>query len=439
MNKPVIGEKLTVREKVSFSLINIGNIPVMTLIGSFLLIFYTDVVGLNPAAVATLFLITRIFDGINDPIMGYLIDHLPQTRMGRFRPYLMIGTVFCSLNFLLLWFGPVLFTGAKLFIAYISYILIGVTFDLMDIPLNSLLPVITDNDSQRNTLSIIKGLSYQLGFTVITFIAPLILANASTQLRGYGVLVVGAVIIIITLSMTGVLGIKERVKPAGHKPRYQVRDALKIISIRPLMVYFIAKFITNVGRAVGGALHVYYFTYILNHNLQAMSINSLFLLAGSIPGMMMLKLFCRKFEKKHVFIMTMLLGAAGTLLRFVNLTSPAVIYISAVITSFAQGISLTLSYSILADNVDFVYHKLGIRAEATINSIQSFIAKAGSAIGGAIPGYVLALTGYIPLETQNHATLVGIIVMSLAVPVVFSLISAIVFGLGYKQKRSEAV
>nr|MDO8110289.1 MFS transporter [Candidatus Sigynarchaeota archaeon] len=137
------------KEKLAYFSVNVGNIPIMTLIGGFLLIFYVDVVGLDPAAVATLFLITRVLDGLNDPIMGYIIDHLPNTKWGRFRPYIVLGTIICGLNYLLLWLGPSLAAFNKLVIAYISYILIGITFDLMDVPLNSLIPVMSTSEKER--------------------------------------------------------------------------------------------------------------------------------------------------------------------------------------------------------------------------------------------------------------------------------------------------
>lgn len=144
-----ISQKVSGIEKISYVLANLGNIPIQALIGSYLLIFYTNVCGLNPAACATLFLVARILDGINDPLVGFCIDHVPNTKMGHFRPTLMVGTVLCSANFALLWFGPMMATSGKLVIAYISYLLIGVLFPVMDISLNSMLPVMTTDMKER--------------------------------------------------------------------------------------------------------------------------------------------------------------------------------------------------------------------------------------------------------------------------------------------------
>ena len=84
-------EKIKIQEKLSYALLNLGNIPIQSMMGSYLLIFYTNVVGLNPAACATLFLIARVFDGINDPFVGFFVDHLPTTKWGHFRPPLVMG------------------------------------------------------------------------------------------------------------------------------------------------------------------------------------------------------------------------------------------------------------------------------------------------------------------------------------------------------------
>lgn len=127
-NGTIMNDKVTLKEKVSYAMVNLGNIPIQTILGSYLLIFYTNVVGLSPASCATLFLIARIMDGLNDPFVGFAIDHMPTTKYGHFRPTLIIGTVLCSLNFLLLWFGPMMAASGKLVTAYVTYLLIGVLF-----------------------------------------------------------------------------------------------------------------------------------------------------------------------------------------------------------------------------------------------------------------------------------------------------------------------
>ena len=91
-------DKIKFKEKLAYATVNFGNIPLMTIINGYLLIFYTNICGLSPAACATLFLIARILDGLNDPLVGFVLDHLPNTKYGHFRPSLIVGTILCSAN-----------------------------------------------------------------------------------------------------------------------------------------------------------------------------------------------------------------------------------------------------------------------------------------------------------------------------------------------------
>ncbi len=96
-------------EKFGFALTNLGNIPIMTLLNTYLLIFYTDVIGISPAVVGILFLCSRLLDGVSDPVLGFLIDRFPNTKFGKYKPILILGTIICCLNYLLVWFSPLLF------------------------------------------------------------------------------------------------------------------------------------------------------------------------------------------------------------------------------------------------------------------------------------------------------------------------------------------
>ena len=165
-----MSDKVTLKEKISYALVNLGNIPIQTILGSYLQIFYTNIVGLSPASCATLFLIARVLDGLNDPFVGFAIDHIPTTKHGHFRPTLVVGSILCALNFLLLWFGPLMATSGKLAIAYVSYLLIGVLFPVMDISLNSMLPVMTTDMEERNMLSSLKGVVYMVGMFGLSFL-----------------------------------------------------------------------------------------------------------------------------------------------------------------------------------------------------------------------------------------------------------------------------
>jgi GPH family glycoside/pentoside/hexuronide:cation symporter/glucuronide carrier protein len=433
-------DRIKLGEKISFGIVNIGNIPIQTLLNGFLMIFYTDIVGLNPAAVATMFLVMRVFDGFNDPVMGFVIDHLPRTKMGRFRSYLLFGTIICCINFILVWFGPVWSPVGKLGIAYVTYLLLGVTFDIMDIPLNSMIPCMTDVDKERNTLSVIKGICYMAGMTLFNMAAPLFLAHAITPLRGYYALIFSGVAVVAVLTIIGVFGIKERVEPVNADEKYKFKDLAPIILCAPVMVNLVTQIISATAMIQRGASNMYFVTYVLDKRMDVLSLMSLLSMAGMLPCMAVTGLLGNRFGKKPVYVIGLIISGIIPLFRLFSITNIPLIYITSILAGIGGGLTMTLAYGIQADNVDFVEYTRKQRAEGAIASVNSFVIKAGMGIGGAIPGYVLAATGYVANQTQTDAAKTGIILNAILIPSLITLVAALVFGLGYgitKEKLAE--
>jgi len=292
-------DKIKFKEKLAYATVNFGNIPIMTIINGYLLIFYTNICGLSPAACATLFLIARILDGLNDPLVGFVIDHLPNTKFGHFRPTLIVGTILCSANFLLLWFGPMMAPSGKLAIAYVSYILLGVLFPVMDISLNSLLPVMTEDMNERNSLSSVKGLAYVVGALVVSVAAPLILGDTSNK-DGYIKLILITVAVIFFCSIIGTLGVKERIKPQKEKS-YTIKQLFQILSQKPVYITFLVVLLYTIGNNIVSAVNTYYYTYVLG-NLSWAAILTLVMCVTIFPATMIVTKFIAKYGKKKIMI-----------------------------------------------------------------------------------------------------------------------------------------
>ena len=427
-------QKVGVGEKISYFLANIGNIPLMTLLSTFFLIFYTDVVGLNAGALATLFLISKVVDGISDPLMGFLLDKFPVTKMGKFRPMLMLGTVICVINYILLWFGAVWSPVGKYAIVYITYILLGWTFDIMDISLNSLLPVMTTDNKERNQLSLIKAIGYTIGGMGLSVVGPIIVASGT--LESYYVLIFGAMAVTLVCSIVGALGVKERVAFEGtEEERYKIRDLFKFLFTKPVIVTFLASLLYFVGYQGAAGAGTYYFTYIMG-DLSLMAGVSGVSMIGMVPGMIVAPLVANKVGKKKVFAAGIFICAIGPALRLFAPTSLAMAYVGTLVASLGAGFIMPLTYGVQADNTLYVQYTTGKHAEAAIASLSSFITKVGQGIAGAFPGYVLAACGYINGAAEQPASVhTGIIVCVLVVPVVLGIIGGIVFAFGYKLEK----
>jgi GPH family glycoside/pentoside/hexuronide:cation symporter/glucuronide carrier protein len=419
------------REKAAFFLANFSNIPVMSLIGSYLLIFYTDVVGLDPGAVATLFLLSRVLDGVNDPLMGYVVDHLPRRPTGRFRPFLALGAVVCSLNFLLLWLGPALMPVGKLVIAYASYVLIGITFDLMDIPLNSLIPAMTDDAGERNSLSAIKGFAYLSCSMLVVIGAPIVISAVKVPFTAYLILVLVATAIVAVGSTIGAAGVRERVAPADPDRKYPFRKVFPMLLLAPVLVTFVAVFVYSVGSTMMNAMLVYFAKYVLDNRIDVLSLAGAASFVGMLIALALSPRIATRFGKRIAFGCGVLLFGIGLLLRLFSVTSIPWLYVCAFVIGLGIGLSMSLQYGVQADNVDFVDWKMGIRAEGALASFLSFVAKAASGFGGAIPGYLLASAGYIANQAQTQTAKDAIILGSTVAPALLGLIGGALFLAAY--------
>jgi len=406
------------------------------LASTFLLIFYTDVVHLDPAAVATLFLISRIVDACYDPVMGYILDHMPRTKMGKFRPLLLIGVVLCCLNYMVLWFGPVWATDGKLLIAFISYLLLGATYDLMDISKNSMLPVMTSNMKERSTLGTLGALGAILGGTVLAIAAPLILAAGKSSLQSYYTLIFLAIGFVAVLSIWGVLGTKERVFQGGEEIKYSFRDFLRILSQRPVLMTFVFGLLFSMGFYGSQAVGAYFFTYVMK-DLALLGAVSLVQVVGLLPGLFLSVTLSMRLGKKRALIYAILLLVVITLLRLIAPTSVALVYISTLVGGFVLGLFTPILLVMGADNIDYVEYKMNFRSEAAVQSSMSFVSKVANGLGAAIPGYVLGLTGYIAnSQQQPDSTITGIILCVTVLPVVLYLAATVVLGFGYNVDKN---
>lgn len=431
-------DKIKMREKLSFAMANFGNIPIMTLINGYLLIFYTNICGLSPAACATLFLIARFLDAINDPLVGFIIDHLPTRKMGHFRPTLILGTILCSVNFLLLWFGPMLSTSGKLAIAYVSYILLGVLFPVMDISLNSLLPVMTEDMKERNSLSSIKGLAYVIGALVIGVAAPLILGDTSNK-QGYINLVLIMTAVIFFFSIIGTMGVKERVKPQMENS-YSVKELFKILSQKPVYITFLAVLLYSIGSNIVNAANTYFYTYIFE-DLTLASIITLITCVAVFPATMVIGNLIGRFGKKKMYAIGLALAGLAPIIRLLDVRSIPLLIVSVLIAGIGAGFAAPLNYGIQADNTDYIEVSMGIRAEGAVASLSSFVSKCAMGIGGAIPGYLLQLAGFDSKAAIQNDDVINVIVLCvLILPAIVNVVAIVIFSKGYpitKEKLNE--
>jgi GPH family glycoside/pentoside/hexuronide:cation symporter/glucuronide carrier protein len=171
-----------------------------------------------------------------------------------------------------------------------------------------------------------------------------------------------------------------------------------------------------------------------------MSRSFLFSLVGMLPVMMIVPFLANRFGKRPVYVTGLAISAVFPLLRLFSLTNIPLLYAAFTFSGIGGGLAMALRYGIQADNVDYIEYVRKQRAEGVVSALQSFVMKAGMGLGGAIPGYILAATGYAPNQPQTDAAKTGIVASVIIIPAFVYLASLLVFGIGYnlnKEKLAE--
>lgn len=438
-------QKLSLREKICYFICSLGSWPLSSLLGSYFLIFYTDVVGLDVGALATLLLISKVVDAISDPVTGYLCDRLPVTKYGKFRPMLIVGTIICSINFVLVWFGAVWSPVYKYVIVYATYLLLGFTFDLMSIPLESLLPLLTTDEKDRSTLGSLKGVGCNLGGLIFSTIAPYIVAEETLQ--NYYILVFGTVVIVAVVVIGGTLGVKEHATLAnaeavnngtkGEEEHYSIKDMFSFIVMRPVLTVFLANLLGTIASQANSGAGTYFFTYVMGDLTIYSTVNIIFM-AAMLPAFYLAVPLARRIGKKQVMTIGFILQGLAMVVRFFVPTNLAMLYVCYVVHGVGSAFVMSLAYTIAADNTTYVLYKSGKHGEAAVASLTSFTSKCAQGVGGSLPGYILDWTGYVAnAEVQSTTTLNGIIACQTIIPGIMNLVAAVVMYCGYNLSNKD--
>lgn len=194
---------ITIKEKLSYGIGAVGKDAACALYYTYLMYYLTDVVQLNVAFVGSLFLFARLWDAINDPMMGWVVDNT-KTRWGKFRPWILIGTLVNSIIVLFLFWNPVGHMSETAVYIYcaVFYVLWGMSYTLMDVPYWSMIPSFSSNPDTRDQMSSIPRIGALMGGTVINsfglaFVAALGIGMGGTESDGWFRLTLCIVVVFI--------------------------------------------------------------------------------------------------------------------------------------------------------------------------------------------------------------------------------------------------
>lgn len=424
--------------KLSFGIGALGKDYACAIIYLFLMYYLTDVALLNPAFVGGLFLFARLWDAINDPMMGMIVDNT-RSKWGKFRPWIMIGTILNAIVLLLMFFKPEFSKENSLYIyVAIVYILWGMTYTVMDIPFWSMIPAIASEKREREQLAVIPRIFASLAWLTtgsFTLVVVKYLGKGN-QGDGFFKLALYIAIFFIFASALTVMNVKEKVVSNNITPKTNLKTAFKLIFANDQLVALIGTILMyNLVVQISGQISIYYFKYVINNENMYSVFTGLAGLA-EIGSLVLFPIISPIIGRKKVFFLACFLPVLGYVALFMTgSTYPDKVFLIAlcgVIAKLGSGLSLGISTVMLADVVDYGEYKFGSRNESIIFSVQTMLVKFASAIAGFLVGLGLSFVGYVPNVVQTEAATNGITALMVGVPAVLSAIGYIIYKKYYK-------
>lgn len=431
----------------SYSLANFCQSILFGLVQGYLFIFYTSVLMIHPAIVGTAFLIVKIWDGVNDPIMGTIIDRT-RTKWGKMRPYLIFGAIPFSLVTISLFIPWNLSDGFKIVYMFVTFLTWEAFSTVVDVPMAGISAIVSTNTNERTKIISVGRIAGSAGgeiATVLVAVAFLLTKSAAVVYIGT-VIVAGIVAPVFVIS--GGLKMKEVIPPSIEKPK--IKDAfIYLYKNKPLLLLISGHFLSFFRNIVSASV-VYFVSYVY---LQP-SLQIFFALPGSLSslaGMILSPYLKRRFEAKTLYIAATIFHSVWLVIMFIVGQFTMNVYILAAILCIAMtpvGILNVIPSLMLTDTIDYMEWKTGQRQEGISFSLMSLRGKIASGFKDFTMSMILVAIGFsatgtgvlIPDRTdmymQTDATQVGLFAMMTLIPALTNLVSIIPF-LFYKLSGSR--
>jgi GPH family glycoside/pentoside/hexuronide:cation symporter len=393
------------RDKFGYMFGDFGNDFTFLLQSAFFLIFYTNVMGINPAHVGTLLFAARIIDAFTDVGAGRLIDVLKPGRSGRFKPWLLRMMIPVTVTAVLM-FSPFLQDGsygARLAWMIITYMLWGsVFYTLINIPYGSMASVISNRADERSSLSVFRALGGTLANLAISVALPIIVyvqIDGRSELSGSRMMLaaLGCGILAIVCYLLCYVNVEERVatppKPADERMGFaQMLGSL--VTNRALTGVVAGALFMLIGLMMLNAMVPFVYNEYFNHG----SLLSLVNLVGLLPTLALVPFATalgKRFGKKEFGAFGMALAFAAALVLFVVRTdNPYVFMVGYTVMMLGIACINLLIWAFITDVIDYQEIRTGERDDATVYSIYSWARKLGQAFAGGLSGWALGWIGY---------------------------------------------
>jgi GPH family glycoside/pentoside/hexuronide:cation symporter len=439
-------QKLSIKEKAGYGFGDLASVLYWQTISAYLLYFYTDVFGITAAAAGTMILMSRLWDGVNDPMMGIIADRT-NTRWGKFRPYLLWMAIPLAVVGVMTFTTPDLSPTSKLIYAYVTYNLLMMFYTAINIPYSSLLGVITPDPIERTSVSSYKYVfAYISGTIVSAFALPLtaFFGNGNEAKGWQMTMTVFGIAAVIFFFITFV-STKERVHPPKAQKTSIRQDLRDLFSNGPWVLLLFTTLIMILFVATRMSVTAHYFKYYVGDQQAAIfgktytfgfiELTSAFNAIGqwlAILGVIATNFLVKKVGKKPAFLALFVTAVISTAAFFVFKPEDVILmFVFQMIGSFAGGPLSPVIWAMYADTADYSEWKTGRRATGLVFSASTMSQKFGWAISSFVAGMLLSAFGFQANVAQNPEVLFGLKSLMSIIPSAAAIV-AIVLILFYK-------
>ena len=383
---------------------------------TYLLYFYTDVLGISAAAAAGVFLVARMVDAVTDPLMGAIAERT-RTRWGRLRPYLLWGALPLGAITVATFSVPDLDESGKVIWAYVTYTLFGILYTVVTIPYSALTASLTDDYQERTRLSTFRMAFAFSGALIVSVGVAQWVRMFANPAEGYVLIMsifacVATLLLLITFFNT-----KEVVQPPPEQ-KLSLNDSLRAVFYNPPLLIVIALFTLGMlSFTVRQTVTIYYFSY----NVGRPDLIGAFFaatLATMFIGLVFVPRLAERFSKAgaiQIGALFTVLASIGFYLTPVN--EPVWVIFWGCLVALGGAPIAVLGWAMIPDTVDYAQWRFGKRADGAVYSMSSFFQKLAKALGGAGVATALATVGYVANQPQSAETLDMILHLMTVVPI----------------------
>ena len=431
--------KISIKEKISYGLGDLGNNCLFDLGQIYLFKFYTDSLGLPAATAGLVFLVTKIWDALSDISIGTWVDNRKKIgKRGKFRPFMLYAAFPLALMTVVSFTTPNFSLTGKTIWAFFTYMAFGSVYSLFNIPYGSMIPAMTRDVKERSDLAAWRWGGANTGLLLTTvFFIPIVVAFDKME-TGYIVAASVFALIGFTFQFICYANVKERyvdVKPERDKGSI-LRDYKSLLKNAPLLILCIVNLLTFSAFNVKLGVQVFFCQYTL-HDVSLVSPLGFFSIGCVYLGVFIVPFLVRNYGKKATYIMGAVIWAVGDLLAWFFANTPVSFILYACLAFFGSSFINTLNWAFISDAVEYGEWKTGNRSEGLVYSFFIFFRKVSQALAGLIPGLVLAIVGYVPNVEQTAEALTGIRALMFIYPGVLALATFIIMLIGYKLTDSK--